>query len=623
MAVVAGIFAVVVSLLTIVNYVQIKRADPINTETINLLVERLNQNPQDIALRNQIRELDLLVRKAYFTSQWQIRTGAYILLISLALLIISLQVIAGQKKPDPKPGDEESESFLAIQKNTRRWIAGGGGLLVVLALIMTFLTHNELQYTFDLAAKGEQPSKEDITTQTATEEVVIQPIEVIEEVVHEEAKEVVTDKPMKQEPLENIQAKAEIVEKETQPSEQPKAKPIEKAVAKTEKVVTTEDKAKRNFVAFRGHGGNGVVFQDQVPMHWNGLENEHINWKVEMPLDGYNSPIIWEDKLFLSGADENRQEVYCFNRLNGELLWTALVDQIPGSPEKAPDVTPDTGHAAPTLTTDGSFVYAIFSTGDVIALNMDGERQWARNLGVPSNHYGHSSSLLVYQNKLLIQYDHSKEAKVMALDTQNGETLWSTPRKVKVSWASPVLVNTGSRMELILTADPLVVSYDPETGAELWQLKCMMGEVGPSVVYADGVVFAMNEYASLVAIKSGSTPEILWEDDEYLSDVPSPVATDKYLFIATSYGVVVCYDSKTGEKYWEQEYDDGFYSSMMMHNDLIYLIDKRGITHIFKADKIFEEVATSPLGEAVYTSPAFAEGNLYIRAEKNLYSIGM
>ena len=90
----AGIFAFVVSMLTIVNYLQLKRADPIKTETINLLVQRLNQHPEDLELRNQIRELDLLVRKAYFTNQWQIRTGGYILLICLALLIISFQMIA-------------------------------------------------------------------------------------------------------------------------------------------------------------------------------------------------------------------------------------------------------------------------------------------------------------------------------------------------------------------------------------------------------------------------------------------------------------------------------------------------------------------------------------------------
>lgn len=613
-AVMAAIFAFVVSVLTIVNYLQIKRVDPINTTTINSLVDRLNQNPQDADLRNQIRELDLLVRKAYFTNQWQVRTGAYFLLISVALLIISLQMLGSQKKPEPKPGEQETEGYLAIQKSTRRWIAVGGSLLVGTALILTFLTHNELQDTLYKAAQGDI-----VLTDTSTQK----PVE--KQYIQEENTLQIVEK----EVVEPAKAKTEeIIEKkavEAAPEVKVKSKPKEQAQTVGSRTPVKDDleaEMRKQFPAFRGVGSNGVSEHRNLPLHWDGAANENICWKVEIPLHGFNSPIIWGDKLFVSGANSTRQEVYCFDRNNGSLLWTAVVDQIEGSPEKAPDVTPDTGHAAPTLTTDGTYIYAIFSTGDVIALNMNGERVWARNLGLPRNHYGHASSLLLFEDKLLIQYDHSREAKVMALNTQTGETVWTTPRKVKVSWASPVLVNTGSQMELILAADPLVASYNPETGEEIWQLDCLSGEVGPSVVYADGVVFAMNEYASLVAIKLGESPVILWQADEFLSDVPSPVATDQYLFIATSYGVVACYHTKTGEKYWEQEFDEGFYSSMMLNGDHIYLIDKRGVSHIFKADKTYQEIATSPLGENVYATPAFSDGHLYIRAEKNLYCVG-
>ncbi|RLD82326.1 MAG: hypothetical protein DRJ07_08290 [Bacteroidetes bacterium] len=264
----------------------------------------------------------------------------------------------------------------------------------------------------------------------------------------------------------------------------------------------------------------------------------------------------------------------------------------------------------------------MFSNGDIIAIDMEGKKVWARNLGVPSNHYGHSSSLMMFRNMVIVQYDQRKASKVMALATKTGQTLWTTNRDVKISWASPVVVYTGKQTEIILTSDPYVASYNPYTGKENWKLDCLFGEVGPSVVYADGIVFAQNEYARLVAIKLGEKPEILWEDDEYLSDVPSPVATKKYLFNATSYGAVVCHDAKTGKKLWEKEFDNGFYSSPIMVEGKIYLIDKKGVMHIFSASDKFNLIAEPALGEGSDCTPAFAEGRVYIRGSKNLYCIG-
>jgi outer membrane protein assembly factor BamB len=376
-----------------------------------------------------------------------------------------------------------------------------------------------------------------------------------------------------------------------------------------------------NFPSFRGPGGNGIAYHKNVPTEWDGASGKNIKWKVTPELHAYNSPVIWGDKLFLSGADANKKQVYCYNRNSGKLLWTADINNVAGS-LASPEVTPDTGHAAATVSTDGTFVFAIYSNGDIVALDMKGKSVWSKNLGVPDNHYGHSSSLVVFEDKLIVQYDHKKSGKVMALSTKTGDELWSTDRKVKVSWASPVVVQNGERAEVILASDPFVASYDAQTGEELWKLDCITGEVGPSVAYANGIVFALNEYASLVAIKTGANPEVLWEAYDYLSDVPSPVATDKYLFVVTSYGLVACYDALSGELYWEHEFDNGFYASPILVDEKIYLLDRAGSMHIFKADKVFESVATSKLGEKSDSTPAFADGHIYIRAGKNLYCIG-
>ena len=254
--------------------------------------------------------------------------------------------------------------------------------------------------------------------------------------------------------------------------------------------------------------------------------------------------------------------------------------------------------------------------------DFEGKRIWAKNLGVPENHYGHSSSLICFQDLLLVPYDQNTGGRLLALKTTSGDVAYDVPRDVEISWSSPILVNTGKRFELILSANPFVMSHDPRTGQELWRVQCMLGEVAPSPAYADGMVFAVNDYARLVGIKVENPPKLLWEHIDDLSEVSSPLATDKYVFMAASWGSVSCLDSKTGELYWIEDYSEGFYSSPILVGDNVYLMDMSGLLYIFKADKEYQLVGQNELGEFAMTIPAFKNNRIYIRSEENLYCIG-
>lgn len=613
-AIVAGTFSFIICMLVLVNYIQINRIDPVNTELINSLVQRLEENPNDNQLREQIREMDLLVRKAYFTNQWQVKAGGYLLLLGVIVTAIALQMFYAGKQKLPEVTESEHENIVLFKEKARKWIGLGGFGLVAITLLIAFLTHKELGNQFTQAALVAQSTPEE-----KSDVEVVEPVkeEVKEEVKVEKAAEEV--KKENEKPIEPVveDKKEEAVEKK-----EPEIKKETPAPKVTGGVSYPTKEMMANFPAFRGAAGQGVSYQKNIPTDWDGASGKNVLWKVQVPIHAYNSPVIWGDKLFLSGANATQREVYCYDRNNGKLLWTAKVEGIAGSPAKSPEVTPDTGHAASTLTTDGKSVFAIFANGDITALDFNGKQKWAKNLGIPDNHYGHSSSLLVYQDKLIVQYDHKKSASLMALSTANGDELWSTKRKVRVSWASPVIAEIGGNTEVILAADPCVASYDVNTGKELWKLDCITGEVGPSVAVGDGIVFALNEYASLVAIKPGANPEILWEAYDYLSDVPSPVISGDNLIIVTSYGAVVCYDAKSGEIRWEQEFGSGFYASPILANGNIYLLDREGVMHIFKADKEYQEIAAPALGEKSDMTPAFADGRVYIRGEKHLYCIG-
>lgn len=596
---VAGGFALLMAVLLIANFLQTKLNNPIENQTIPALVKRLSENPADESLKAEIRAFDLMARKAYFTSQWQIRTGSYLMFLGLIISILAIRYVlaAKSKLNEIDPANEvKGLDKLVAQK----WVIYVGSGLMVIALASGFLASNSLKEYMvneNLVAQQEQPAEQ--STPANIEQSAAAP---------EQATQSVSPTTS-----ENTTA--------SNPSETGTAPSVETVAAKPAGL-PTQAELKANYPFFRGPQGNGVAFQKNTPTDWNGAAGKNVVWKVKIPKSGFSSPIIWGNQLFVTGADAQARMVYCYDKNTGKLLWEATADNIQGSPSAMPKVTADTGLAAPTMATDGRAVFAIFATGDVLALDMTGKRIWARNLGVPDNHYGHGSSLIIYKDKLLIQYDTNRAGKLLALNTQTGNTVWETARSSKISWSSPILVNTGSRTEVILTTNPNVNGYDPETGKELWNIACLSGEVGPSAGYADGMVFACNEYAKLVGIKIGGTPEIVWEADEFLPEVSSPLAVNGMLYIATTYGAFACYDAKTGEKLWSQEFGDAIYSSPVFADGKVYVTDMTGKTHIIKSTRDYQPVATPELGEKAVCSPVFQDGKVYLRGMNNLYCIG-
>ncbi len=617
-AVISGVFCIIVALLLLLNFWQMSKNDPTDSKVIGALVERLKQEPNNDELKVEIRNFDLLARKAYFNSRWQVKTGAYLLLFGAIVLAVSLRFCYSLKSKIEQP-DTQHENEIASRILAQKGIIIVGATVLVLAFGASFITVNYLKY-YDVNAN--------VAKASSSEEEPIQVIEVGENptstteiVAADDTSNEVEEKTIPEEeisPIEKTVAEAASKEEPKSSDTQPQAED-KKAATPAKSSFATD--VKNNSNSFRGPFSQGSSFAKDIPTEWNGANGTNVLWKTAVPKKGFNSPIIWGDKIFLGGADAASREVYCFNRADGKLLWTGKADNIQGSPSSPPRVTEDTGLSAPSLTTDGKYVFAIFATGDVIAFDMNGKRVWAKNLGVPDNHYGHSSSLITWANKLFIQYDTNKGGKVIALDVATGNPVWETVRKCKISWASPVLAEVDGKYQLVLTADPIVAGYDVETGKELWSEECMMGEVGPSVGYSDGIVVAANEYARMVAIdiRTGST---LWENDEYLPEASSPLAYNGLLFIATSYGVLVCYDLKTGEQYWEHDVGTTLYSSPVFADEKLFMMDNDGVTQVYEFSKEMKLLSENDLGENSGQTPAFKDGHIYIRGESNLYCIG-
>ncbi|MBN1910573.1 MAG: PQQ-binding-like beta-propeller repeat protein [Pirellulales bacterium] len=389
----------------------------------------------------------------------------------------------------------------------------------------------------------------------------------------------------------------------------------------------------RYWPRFRGPSGSGISAYENLPLEWDAASGKNIVWKTPVPLPGNNSPVVWGDRVFLTGADKKNREVYCFDATTGELLWNRPIPGTPQSTAQPPDVTKDTGYAAPTAATDSRAVFAMFANGDVTALDYAGTILWTRSLGIPVNVYGHAASLLLDGDRLIIQFDQGSDedrmSKLLALDVASGETVWSTARDVANSWATPLLIDHAGRRQILTASSPWVIGYAPEDGKELWRAKCITGDEGVSPVFADGLLQVGNEYCdtwSAVRVdgqgdvtKTHVTPTA----EDGLPDTVSPLVLDGLLLLVDQYGVMTCHDAKTGKLLWEEEFGTPITSSPGAVGKHVYVLSKKGHGWIIEPTRAAcRRVAENDLAEPCVTSPAFQDGRIYVRGKKHLFCIG-
>ena len=391
-------------------------------------------------------------------------------------------------------------------------------------------------------------------------------------------------------------------------------------------------KFKDNWPSFRGPTGMGIAPAGEWPRSWNGKTGENILWKAAVPLPGKNSPVVWGDRIFLTGAEGKRQEVYCFDRSNGRLLWTAKI-QSPKPPEgEEEEVFKDTGYAAPTAATDGARVYVTFASADVAAVDFAGNVVWVQNLGKPESSYGLAASLAVHKNLVIMQFDRGSDeseklSAIIAMDGATGKEAWRTARAVPNSWASPVVAETELGPEILTAANPWVIAYDPDLGTEMWRAKGLSGDVAPSPVYAGGKVFVTGEGAKVMAIRDGGLGDVTethmaWSAEEGMADAASPIATEKYFLQINSSGRMTCYDASEGKLLWDERLDGTYWASPILAGSTVYVFGEDGKALLFELASEYKANGIGDIGEAIYATPAFCDSHIYIRTKGNLYCIG-
>ena len=281
-------------------------------------------------------------------------------------------------------------------------------------------------------------------------------------------------------------------------------------------------------------------------------------------------------------------------------------------------------------------VYAFFGTEGLYAYDFKGKLAWKAPLGnLGTVGMGTGTSPILFDDFVIVQCDEENGASsfIVALDKKTGKEVWKTPRKVQVSWATPILVRGATRTELITSGTEFVISYDPATGKELWRHKGVESNAIPSPVANSEMVFLSAGFPAKIAMAirlggSGDltgTPNVLWTYAKGTSYVPSPILYGDYLYLTTDRGVLTCIAAKTGEV----KYEGGripipatFTASPVAFDGKILMTSEDGDTFIVKSGPKHEILGTNSIGEPVYASPAIADGRIFIRGEKNLYCIG-
>ena len=359
--------------------------------------------------------------------------------------------------------------------------------------------------------------------------------------------------------------------------------PLDQATAEVKpaavRTFPSPEEIAKQWPRFRGPGGSGVSAYANVPTTWDAETGQNILWKVDVPMPGLSSPIIWGDRIFLAGAIVERADpeqesskvtadkraVFCFDTKTGKLLWQKPVETAASKAAPPPKVDRACGYAPSTPVTDGQAVFAIFPNGDIAAFDMEGKPLWTRSVGPLANSYGYATSLEMYRNFLLVQLDQGLPGKtrsaVMALDASTGKTVWETRRQrlAVVGLAHPG-AHRPRRRPVRDGGAAVVIAYDPATGTELWRAKVVEGEVAPSPVYAGNVVYVANASAKLSALRAGGQDDVtetgvLWVGEDGMPDISSPLTDGKKVWLLTTEGRMTCYDAKDGKKLYEKVFE--------------------------------------------------------------------
>lgn len=429
-------------------------------------------------------------------------------------------------------------------------------------------------------------------------------------------------------------------------------------LASTALLTAESNSAQLNWPQWRGPLATGVSPTADPPIEWN--ESKNIAWKVEIPGRGSASPIVWEEKIFVltavpvgdsatpvarlaAGQDHRGPDgpqptrvqqftIVALHREDGRVLWQKVLrEQLPH------EGTHMTGTwASPSPITDGERVYAFFGSYGFYCLDMNGNLLWDTDLGDMKTRraFGEGSSPYLYEDRLVVNWDHEGPSFIVVLDKHTGKEIWRRERDEITSWATPLVVDHAGQRQTIINATGRVRSYDLDTGEVIWEAAGMTDNVIPSPVFADGMVYVTSGFRgnALLAIRLDGargditdSESIIWSLDRDTPYTPSPLLYGGNLyFLKTNDGILSAYSARTGENHFGPVRLEGVpnvYASPVGAANRVYIAGRDGGTMVIANSPQFKLLALNELTDGFDASPALVDREIYLRGKRYLYRI--
>ncbi len=419
-------------------------------------------------------------------------------------------------------------------------------------------------------------------------------------------------------------------------------------------ILTASSRAE-NWPQWRGVRADGVSSEKNIATRWS--KDQSIRWRSPLPGQGGATPIVWNDKIFLTSADGNDLVTMCFATDSGKLIWKKKIAS--GNQDARAG---EGNSASPSPTTDGKHVWVYFSTGILACLDFDGNQVWkfdvAERFGKFDIQFGLTSTPVMDEDSLYLQLIHgamirnnpNRTGKIVKLDKLTGKTKWEFDRvtqaefECKHSYASPFIYDDGKQRFLVAHGADCTTGHSLDDGHELWRLSDLNGPtklnqknndptfrfVASPLVVPGSIIVPTAKQGPTVAIKIDSSlhgpvanndSAIRWVSP-ITPDVSIPLIVDGLVYLLHKDGKLQCIELATGkELYMERTHTSQHRSSPVYADGHIYLCSRDGITSVVKAGREFELVSQNDLGESITASPVVSNGVLYLRTYEALYAI--
>ncbi len=387
----------------------------------------------------------------------------------------------------------------------------------------------------------------------------------------------------------------------------------------------------QEWTRFRGPEGSGVNAKVDIPGEWKETD---LAWKLDLPGKGHSSPVLWGEKLFINSAiPETGERVICgIDSAKGKILWTK---KFPASANFRIHAQNSFSSGSPTCDKDAVyFAWASPEKGELIAVDHAGKVLWETPLPGYTSRHGFGSSPIVHGDLVYLTYDQDGPSTVFAMDRKTGEKKWSVDRKVldeqNASYATPLILPAmGQQSEcLIINSWAHGVScMNPTNGATIWEKAVFPRRpVGSPILHNGLLIGNCGEGGgdnSVIALKvNNHQPEVAFKIDKTMAPyVPSIIASGDYAYLWSDKGIVYCIHLPDGNKVWQQRIGGNFSSSPVIAGDKLINISAEGEVFVLATGDTFKQLGKNKLGETTRSTPALANGKMFVRTEGKLFAV--